>query len=134
MTYNSLQIFGKYQIVKTMLYDFSPCFEQRKPLMLRVVINRSFSILGLYRCCRLLAYIRNYRQQYLLTSMVRQSYYFVFIRYLRYHNTYIHGMYFNNYLNCKISSNIYKKVKGFKYLGSVLANQTLIHEQINCRQ
>ena len=33
----------------------------------------------------------------------------------------------------KIGSNSYKKVKTFKYLGSLLTNQNSIQEEIKCR-
>ena len=32
----------------------------------------------------------------------------------------------------KIGTNSYEKVKTFKYLGSLLANQNSIHEKIKC--
>ena len=41
------------------------------------------------------------------------------------------GMIANEHI--KIDSNSYEKVKTFKYLGSLLANQNSIQEEIKCR-
>ena len=32
-----------------------------------------------------------------------------------------------------VGSNLYEKVKNFKYLGSLLTNQNFIHKEIKCR-
>ena len=42
------------------------------------------------------------------------------------------GMMANEYI--AVDSYLYEKVKTFKYLGSLLANQNSIHEEIKCRQ